>query len=96
MQDGELRGPGHVSLREPRDLLGIGRALLHARTRVGLLVPCPVKGALRVDDLDLEALPGVGLLRDRPEGVEGGGLLLDLECGRITLEVQPLHAAHRR
>ena len=50
----------------PGDLLGVDRVLLDPRPSVGLVVPGAVELALGVRDLDLEALPGARLLRDRP------------------------------
>ena len=61
------------------DLLGVDRVLLDPRPSVGLVVPGAVELALGVRDLDLEALAGARLLRDRAQRLERGRLLLDLE-----------------
>jgi hypothetical protein len=58
--------------------------LLHAGLRRRLVVARTVERALGIGALDLEPLAGAGLLRDRPQRLERGGLLLDLERRRVT------------
>ena len=87
-----LRGRGH--------LLGVDRVLLDARPGVGLVVARPVELLLGVRDLDLEALAGSRLLGDRPERLERGRLLLDLErrgvaAGRQHVELLVAHEARQ-
>ena len=48
------------------------------------------RARLGVADLDLQALAGAGLLGDRPEGLEGARLLLDLEGRRVAQRRQRL------
>ena len=80
------------------DLLGVDGVLLDQGAGVRLLVPGGFERALRVPDLHLQALAGAGLLGDRPEPLEGAGLLLDLERRRVPLRGQhvrrlPAHEA---
>ena len=65
------------------DLLRVDRVLLDPRSCRRLVVPCPLHRPLCLGDLDLEALPGSGVLGDRPQRVHRGRLLLDLERRRI-------------
>src|SRR5918993_1022953 len=90
LQDGQLVGPAGEALRQARNLLGIDGVLLHAGARVGLVVASPFLLTLGVVDLDLEPLPGPGLLRDRAERVERRGLLLDLQRRGVAHLGQPL------
>ena len=84
LQGGQLFAPGRQPLGLAGDLLGVDRVLLDAGARRGLVVAGPLEGAFLVAHLDLQALARPGLLRDRPQRLEGAGLLLDLEGRRVA------------
>ena len=90
LEHAELLAPHRQPFGLAGDLLGVDGVRLDAGTGVGLVVARALQGALRVADLDLEPLAGSRLLGDRPERLEGAGLLLDLERGRVAQRRQGL------
>ena len=66
------------------DLLRVDDVRLDPRPGVCLVVAGPFEGGLEITDLDLEPFSGPRLAGDRPELLEGVGLLLDLEGRRIA------------
>ena len=90
LERAELLAPDGQSLRLARDLLGVDRVGLDPGPGVGLVVAGALEGVLLVADLDLQALPGARLLGDRPERLEGAGLLLDLQGGGVALRAERL------
>ena len=85
LERGQLLAPGGQPLGLPGDLLGVDGVRLDPGAGVRLVVAGALERALLVADLDLEPLAGARLLGDRPERLEGAGLLLDLERGGVAL-----------
>ena len=79
----QLLAPGGQPLGFAGDLLRVNRVGVHASHGPGLRIACPLESLLPLANLRLQPLPRAGVGGDRPERLEGRGLLLHLERGLV-------------